>query len=113
MENIKTLICCSNRGETNEADRKACTALHYLAKMKSANKKFLKDMTKVGLKHFGEKLNTFSIKLLLSRGANATLEDNEGFNPRDRAKDEGNLTVQKVLEDALAENYPDPIEGKV
>ena len=46
-ENIKTLIGCSNKEEVNEADLKDCTALQHVAKMTSANKTFLKDITRV------------------------------------------------------------------
>jgi ankyrin repeat protein len=46
-DNIRTLICMSKEEEIDQADNKGHTALHHLAKMKSADKIFLKEISKV------------------------------------------------------------------
>jgi ankyrin repeat protein len=53
-DNIRTLICMSKEEEIDEADNKGHTALHHLAKMKSADKIFLKEISEVRLNHMNK-----------------------------------------------------------
>ena len=46
-DNIRTLILMSKEEEIDEADNKGHTALHHLAKLKNADRIFLKEITKV------------------------------------------------------------------